>query len=124
MLQTRTTLFTVVVALFILVTAMGGPEVLDAQSRVEVRPTVTTPQYQSDAARAISAYERLMERYMNLTEANLIGMQVENRDMAHRMMQLEATLARIELKIDRLSLALNAAPTPNPLPSPPGQGTP
>lgn len=94
----------------LLVSAVWGVETLEKRSTVEVRPVVRTPQYQSDAARAISAYERLMERYMSLTEANLIAAQTDNRELALRLARLETSLVRIEHKIDLLSHALNVSP--------------
>ena len=69
----------------------------------EVRPQVTIPEYRTDAARAIDAYERLMERYMDLTERSLLRVAGDVRDVMkkldsvdHKLTGLCARTARIE----------------------------
>lgn len=69
----------------------------------EVRPRISIPEYRSDAARAIDAYERLMERYMNLTELRFIGFGADLEGIAdkldsinHKLTELSAKMARIE----------------------------
>ena len=34
----------------------------------EIHPEITVPEYKTDATRAIEAYERMMDRYMGMTE--------------------------------------------------------
>jgi len=71
--------------------------------KYEVQPWITVPEYRTEAARAIDAYERLMDRYMDLTERNLFGVSSDIREVAktldsidHRLTQLCARIARIE----------------------------
>jgi len=69
----------------------------------EVRPQVSIPEYRTDAARAIDAYERLMERYMDLTERSLLRVAGDVRDVMkkldsidHKLTVLCARTAKIE----------------------------
>ncbi len=67
---------------------------------------VNVPEYKTDAARAIDAYERLMERYMDLSEQLVsqmgggyqsVTMKLDSIDA--KMNELSARLARIEKKL-------------------------
>ena len=69
----------------------------------ELRPHISVPEYRTDAVRAIDAYERLMERYMDLTERNStrIGMDLKEAikklySIDDKLTQLSARIARIE----------------------------
>jgi len=71
-----------------------------------VEPEITTPEYKTDAARAIDAYERLMERYMDLTEGQLLQVGADSRvitdklnSLDSRLQEISARLARIENKL-------------------------
>jgi hypothetical protein len=73
----------------------------------EVEPEITLPEYRTDAARAIDAYERLMERYMDLTERNLFMVAVDVKDVTkkldsidHKLTELCARIAGIEKALD------------------------
>lgn len=73
---------------------------------VEVQPQVSTPEYRTEAARAIDAYERLMERYMNLTERNIFGVGEDVRYMVKRLDSIDGKLADISARIARIEKAM------------------
>ena len=69
----------------------------------ELRPQISLPEYRTDAVRAIDAYERLMERYMDLTERNstMIGTNLKEvmkklDSINDKLTELSARIARIE----------------------------
>jgi len=69
----------------------------------ELRPQISIPEYRTDAVRAIDAYERLMERYMDLTERNstMIGTDIKEvmkklDSINDKLTELSARIARIE----------------------------
>ena len=69
----------------------------------ELRPKITVPEYRTDTARALDAYERLMERYMHLTERNstMIGTEIKEvikklDSINDKLTELSARIARIE----------------------------
>jgi len=92
---------------FLLVTSYGAASIQGDETTYELRPEIWAPEYRTDTARAIDAYERLMERYMDLSERNYsrIGDNVENvieklDSLDKRLAQLSERIARIEKALD------------------------
>jgi hypothetical protein len=99
MRRSRKLLAFAAVVVICLAAARLGISVTDKNKTYEFEQWITTPEYRTDAARAIDAYERLMERYMDLSEAHLMDCQgiVEKLDSIDaRMGDFSARLARIE----------------------------
>lgn len=93
------------------------------QRTYEIHPNVTMPEYKTDLTRITDAYERLMERYLDLTEQNQslvtedLKYAVTTLDSINsRMAELTARIARIEtaLGIDQSKSLLNPKPAPQP----------
>lgn len=80
------------------------------ESTYELRPEIWTPEYRTDTARAIDAYERLMERYMDLSESNYsrIGDNIE--DVIKRLDSIDRRLARLSERIARIEKGLELDP--------------
>lgn len=73
----------------------------------EVQPQITTlPEYRTDAARAIDAYERLMERYMDLMEMNVIRIGMDVQGFAKRLDSIDGKLAELSKGMTRIEKAL------------------
>jgi hypothetical protein len=81
----------------------------------ELRPHVTLPEYRTDAARAIDAYERLMERYMDLTEMNMIRVGMDVQDFGRRLDSIDNKLAEICARLSRIEKALGIEQPKNPV---------
>ncbi len=81
-----------------------------SQKTYEVEPQITNLQYRTDAARAIDAYERLMERYMSLTERNLFSLGTDIRDVIRKMDSIDDKLTQLCTRIARLEKALGIEP--------------
>ncbi|MCK4913502.1 MAG: hypothetical protein KAS69_02755 [Planctomycetes bacterium] len=67
---------------------------------------ITLPEYKTDAARAIDAYERLMQRYMDMTERNLMGINAGIRDIIGRLDSISSRLDDISQRTARIEKAL------------------
>lgn len=79
----------------------------------EVRPEVGIPEYRTDAARAIDAYERLMDRYMQMTERVFTGIDTDVRDVVKRLNSMDSKLTELLARFTRIENALGIAqPTP------------
>lgn len=65
----------------------------------EVRPEVTLPEYRTDAARAIDAYERLMERYMDLTAGSFTRLGSDSRAILNKLDDIEGKLDALSQRI-------------------------
>jgi len=72
----------------------------------EVRPQITLPEYRTDTARAIDAYERLMDRYMGLTERNLTGIGTGLKGVVKKLDSIDAKLAELSTRMARIEKAL------------------
>jgi len=72
----------------------------------EVHPYITTPEYRTDAARAIDAYERLMERYMDLTERNLNRIAIDIEGIFGKLDSIDAGLKDLSTQMARIEKML------------------
>jgi hypothetical protein len=70
------------------------------------------PEYRSDAARAIDAYERLMDRYMDLTERNLFSVSADVRLVVTKLDAVHAELAGLSARLARIERHLGIQPDP------------
>jgi len=76
------------------------------QKTYEVESQITIPEYRTDAARAIDAYERLMERHMDLTEGNFTRIGVDLRDVAKKLDSINSKLTELSTRIARIEKKL------------------
>jgi len=77
-----------------------------SQKTYEVHPSISVPEYRTDAARAIDAYERLMERYMDLTERSIFRVDEDIREMAKKLDSIDNKLTRLSARIGGIEKAL------------------
>ena len=107
----KTILVAVAVITICLVAAQLGMSVPDKNKIYEFE--ITTPEYTTDAARAIDAYERLMERYMYMTEDLLLQVGDDCRRVAIKLDSLDARLTEISNRLARIEKALGIDPNGN-----------
>jgi len=79
----------------------------------EVRPQITLPEYRTDTARAIAAYERLMDRYMGLTERNLAGIGTGLKGVVKKLDSIDAKLTELSTRMARIEKALGIEQGPH-----------
>jgi hypothetical protein len=73
----------------------------------------TTPEYQSDTTRAIAAYEKLMQRYMDQTEHNFSSISADMKAATTKLDAIDAKLAAFDARLARIEKRLGtAAPSP------------
>ncbi len=74
------------------------------------------PAYQSDAARAIEAYERLMERYLDLSERNFIRLAADVEAFKGTLNAIDARLSTLDARLARIEqhLGIPTVSTPDP----------
>lgn len=58
----------------------------------KIRPEVSVGGYQSDAARITDAYERLMDRYMDMVEKNMVVNSAKLDSIDKRLSRIEKAL--------------------------------
>jgi peptidoglycan hydrolase CwlO-like protein len=82
-----------------------------SQKSYEVQPHITIPEYKTDAARAIDAYERLMDRYMNLTEKNIFRIDTDIQEVAKKLDSIDNKLTKLSTRISGIEKALGIEQT-------------
>ena len=77
-----------------------------SQRTYEVQPQITLPDYRTDAVRALDAYERLMERYMDLVEKNLTTIDIDIQSATKKIDSIDVKLTNLSERISRVEKAL------------------
>jgi hypothetical protein len=76
------------------------------QKTYEIEPRITLPEYRTDTARAIDAYERLMNRYMGLTERNLIRIEISLENIVKKLDSIDYKLSELSARMVKIEKAL------------------
>jgi peptidoglycan hydrolase CwlO-like protein len=82
-----------------------------SQKTYEIQPHITIPESRTDAARAIDAYERLMERYLDLTEKNLFRLGTDVRDVDKKLDSIDEKLTKLSARMAGIEKALGIKQT-------------
>ena len=101
------------VVVWLSATIQGG------QKTYEIQPHLTIPEYKTDLARVMDAYERLMERYMDLTERNQSTVGTDLKYVVTTLDSIDGRLTEFSARIARIETALGIEQTrnaPNPKP--------
>lgn len=77
-----------------------------SQNTYELRPQVAIPEHKTDIVRVIDAYERLMERYLDLTERNSATIGADIQSIAVRLDSIDDRLAELSTRTARIEGAL------------------
>jgi hypothetical protein len=109
MKQNRYLLVTGAVIVVCLIAAAVSTAIPDNGKKYEVE-VVGVPEYKTDAARAIDAYERLMDRYMNLSEKIFSKMGGDSQAVSTKLDSLDSRLADISARLTRIEKALGIDP--------------
>lgn len=110
MKQNRYLLVMGAVAVICLVAAAISTAIPDNGKKYEVDTVVDIPGYQTDAARAIDAYERLMDRYMDLSEKLLSQVGSDRQVVSAKLDSLDSRLADISTRLTMIEKALGIDP--------------
>ena len=93
------------------------------QKTYEIHPNLSIPEYKTDLARVMDAYERLMERYLDLTEQNQTMIGADLKYVAATLDSIDGRLADLSARMSRIETALGidrpkSPPAPQPIPQP------
>jgi hypothetical protein len=83
--------------------------------KYEIDTVVDVQGYKTDAARAIDAYERLMDRYMDLSEKLVSQMGGDCQAVSTKLDSLDSRLADISARLARIEKALGIDPNSVPV---------
>ena len=76
------------------------------ESSYEIQPRISVPAYRTDAARAIDAYELMMDRFIDLTGKNLADIDTEVKGIAGTLYSVDCKLTELSGRIARIEKAL------------------
>lgn len=72
----------------------------------KIKPEITLPEYRTDTACAIDAYERVMDRFINLTEKNLTDINIDVKSIAKKLVLIDYKLTDISTRMARIEKSL------------------
>ena len=77
-----------------------------SQRTYEVQPNISIPEHRTDTVRVIDAYERLMERYMDLTERNIEGIDADIKTVIDKLESIENGIKDLSVRTARIEKEL------------------
>ena len=99
-----------VVIVICLIVAAVSTAIPDNGKKYEIDTVVDVQGYKTDAARAIDAYERLMDRYLDLSEKLISTMGGDCQAVSTKLDSLDSRLADISTRLARIEKALGIDP--------------
>ncbi len=81
----------------------------------ELQSQISIPEYRTDAVRAIDAYERLMERYMDLTERNSISISADLKEVIKKLYSIDDKLTELSARIAKIEKTFGIEQTKPPV---------
>ena len=104
--EDKTLLAVGVVLIICLIAVCFSTSIHGGEKRFEIRPEITLPEYRTDTARAIDAYERVMDRFINLTEKNLTGINTDVKGIAKNLVLIDYRLTELSTRMAGIEKAL------------------
>jgi hypothetical protein len=106
-MRTTKHLFVVAVGLIVcLIIVWFSTSIQGEEKTYEVKHQITLPEYRTDTARAIDAYERVMDRFMNLTQRSLTGINTDIKDIAKNLVSIDRKLTQLSARMARIERAV------------------
>ncbi|MEJ2704972.1 MAG: hypothetical protein P8Z79_21250 [Sedimentisphaerales bacterium] len=76
------------------------------QRTYNLQPDLTIPEYKTDTAHIMESYERLMDRYMDLTGSHLATVGMDLRNIVTRLDAIDGRLTELSTRLARIEHAL------------------
>lgn len=95
----------VILTACLIVVRLAG-SIQGGEKSYEVKPRITLPEYRTDTARAIDAYERVMERFVNLAERSLMAIDTDIKDIGKRLHSIDCKLTELSARMARIEKAV------------------
>ena len=82
-----------------------------AEKKYEARPDVSIPYAPTEASRAVDSYERMMERFMDMTDRNFSGVGSDVKSVQKELSIMNVRLLDISKRIEAIEKTLAADAT-------------
>ena len=76
------------------------------QQTYNLQPDLTIPEYKTDTAHVMESYERLMDRYMDLTGSHLATVGMDLRNILTKLDAIDGRLTELSTRLTRIEHAL------------------
>ncbi len=86
-----------------------------SSSTYELRPQITLPEYKTDTRHSIEAYERMMNRLMDLNEKSFDAVRSETRGIDKKLDLIDLKLTNLCERIARIEKILTPEPATDPI---------
>ncbi|PKL49396.1 MAG: hypothetical protein CVV39_03045 [Planctomycetes bacterium HGW-Planctomycetes-1] len=96
-----------IVLIICLIVIAFSDSIHGSEKKYRVEPEITLPEYQNDLGRVINAYERMMNRLMDINEKNSAGIDTEVKKITKRLASIDRKLTELSKKTARIEKALN-----------------
>ncbi len=104
--QNKNLLAVAAVLIVCLIVVYFSTSIQGRERSYELKPKITLPAYKTDTARVIDAYERMMDRFINLAERNLTDIDREVRGIAGTLDSIDCKLSELSARTARIEKAL------------------
>ena len=88
------------------ITVWSSTSIHGSPNTYELQPQIAIPEHKTDIIRVVDAYERLMERYMDLTDRNSALMSADIKSIAVSLDSINSSLAELSARTARIERAL------------------
>ena len=78
----------------------------ETASKYEIEPQITLPEHKTGLKYSVDAYERLMNRFMDLVGKDLSGMHRDVDRVLNRLESIDRKLADVDERISRIEIYL------------------
>ncbi|MCX5634531.1 MAG: hypothetical protein NTW55_01625 [Planctomycetota bacterium] len=106
MLTNRNLLIVAAVVICSVLSVWFSTSIQGESKTYEIQPQIAVPEYRTDAARAIDAYERMMELYIGLADGNLGKINSNVQDILRKMESIDSKLTDLSSRIGRIEKSL------------------
>ncbi|MDD5010633.1 MAG: hypothetical protein PHQ00_00745 [Phycisphaerae bacterium] len=96
-----------IVLIICLIVIAFSDSIHGSEKKYRIEPEITLPEYQNDLGRVINAYERMMDRLMDINEKNSAGIDTEVKKITKRLASIDRRLTELSQKTARIEKALN-----------------
>lgn len=104
--QNKNLLAVAAVLIVCLIAVCFSTSIQGRERSYEIKPKIILPEYKTDIARVIDAYERMMDRFINLTERKLTGIDREVQGIAKTLDSIDCKLRELSARTARIEKAL------------------
>ena len=107
-MQNRKLVATLLVVVVSLAVISFVTSIQAAQKKYELRPDISIPYPRTEASRVVDSYERMIERFMEMTDRNLSGVGSDVKSVQKELSLMNIRLLDISMRIEAIEKTLAA----------------